>query len=211
MPKPSPFEKYTARYEKWFEKYPCVYQAEIKAVRDMIPVGQYGMEIGTGTGRFSVPLGIKIGIEPSAHMRTIARERGIDVLDGVAENLPFKNETFGFVLFVTTICFVDDLKKSFEEAHRVLKKGGYLITGLVDRKSPLGKMYLEHQLENVFYKDATFYSVEDVISIAKKTGFNDLRFRQTIFSNLPEITEHESVKDGFGDGSFVVIRCTKKR
>jgi ubiquinone/menaquinone biosynthesis C-methylase UbiE len=210
MPKILPFQKYTARYEKWFEDNHWVYQAELKAVKCLLPEGQYGVEIGIGTGRFAEPLGIKIGVEPSSHMRDLARKRGIRVLDGVAEKLPFKNSIFEFVLMVTTICFVDDINKAFEEAFRVLAKGGYIIIGLVDRNSPVGQIYFRHQNNNVFYKEATFYSVEEVLEIMRKTGFDDFSFRQTIFGNLWEISEYEDIKPGYGEGSFVVISGKKK-
>jgi len=211
MPKILPFQKYTARYEKWFEDNYWVYQAELKALKCLLPEAQYGVEIGIGTGRFAEPLGIKIGLEPSSHMRDFAHKRGIKVLDGVAEELPFKNSIFEFVLMVTTICFVDDINKSFEEAFRVLTKGGYLIIGLVDRDSPIGQIYLTHQNNNVFYKEATFYSVEEVLEVMKQTGFDNFSFRQTIFRNLSEITRHETTKSGYGQGSFVVIRGKKKQ
>lgn len=210
MPKILPFQKYTARYEKWFEDNQWVYQAELKAVKCLMPAGQYGLEVGVGTGRFAGPLGITIGVEPSSQMGDIAQKRGIKVLHGVAEKLPFKNSIFEFVLMVTTICFVDDINKSFEEAFRVLVKGGYLIIGLVDRNSPIGQIYFRHQNNNVFYKEATFYSVEEVLEIMKKTGFDDFSFCQTIFRNLTEINEHETIKPGYGEGSFVVIRGKKK-
>jgi ubiquinone/menaquinone biosynthesis C-methylase UbiE len=210
MPKILPFQKYTARYEKWFEDNHWVYQAELKAVKCLLPGGQYGVEIGIGTGRFAEPLGVNIGVEPSSHMREVAQKRGIKVLDGVAEKLPLKDSIFSFVLMVTTICFVDDIDKSFEEAFRVLAKGGYLIIGLVDRNSPIGQIYFRHQNNNVFYKEATFYSVEEVLEIMKKTGFDDFSFRQTIFRDLTEINERETIKSGYGEGSFVVIRGKKK-
>ena len=65
MPKIVPFQKYAARYERWFEKNHWVYEAELKAVRSLLPEGQYGMEIGVGTGKFAAPLGVKIGVDPS--------------------------------------------------------------------------------------------------------------------------------------------------
>ncbi len=210
MPKILPFQQYTARYEKWFEDNHWVYQAELKAVECLLPEGQFGVEIGIGTARFAEPLGINIGVDPSIHMREIAQKRGIKVVGAVAENLPFKNAIFEFVLMVTTICFVDDINKSFAEAFRVLLRGGYLIIGLVDRNSPLGQIYFKNQNSNVFYKEATFYSVEETLEIMKKAGFADFSFRQTIFRNLTEINERETIKSGYGEGSFVVIRGKKK-
>jgi SAM-dependent methyltransferase len=44
---------------------------------------------------------------------------------------------------VTTICFVDDVRKFFSEVRRIFKPGGSFIIGLVDKNSPLGKAYGE--------------------------------------------------------------------
>ena len=213
MSKISPFEKYTDQYEEWFEKnqwvYQWVYEAELRAVKTMIPAGGYGMEIGVGTGRFSEPLGIKIGVEPSKRMREIAQKREIQVLDGVAEELPFDDSLFDFVLIVTTICFVDDINKALLEAHRVLSDGGFLIVGFIDRNSIMGKTYLDRQNENIFYKEATFFSADELMEIMDRSGFVDLAFNQTIFKTLSDTARDEPVKPGHGEGFFLVIRCRK--
>jgi SAM-dependent methyltransferase len=209
MPKIAPFEQYAARYETWFEKNRWVYEAELRAVKALLPTKGQGVEIGVGTGRFAEPLGIKIGIEPSKRMREIAEKRGIHTLEGVAENLPLRDSAFEFVLFVTTVCFLDDIDKAFREAYRVLKKGGWLVAGLVDRESPVGQLYLKHQNENVFYKGATFFSVKDAVEHMRKVGFKNFDYRQTIFKSLAETKEDEPVKPYYGKGSFVVIRGMK--
>jgi len=209
MPKISVFQKHFVQYEAWFTENRLVYEAELRAVKALIPEKGLGIEIGVGTGRFAQPLGIKIGIEPSGRMKKIAQKRGIQVLDGVAEELPFNNSEFDFALMVTTVCFVDDIDKSLQEAYRILSQDGFLIIGLVDRNSSVGQIYLSHQNESVFYKDATFFSVDELIEIMMQIGFRDFVFRQTIFQMLSETTEDEPVKHGYGEGSFVVIRATK--
>ena len=211
MPKISPFEKYTEQYEDWFEKNRWVYEAELRAVKAMLPSGRYGAEIGVGTGRFAEPLGIKIGVEPSKRMREIAQKQGIQVLDGVAEKLPFDDSQFDFVLMVTTVCFVDDISKALLEAHRVLSHGGMIIIGFVDRNSMVGQIYLDRQNDNVFYKEATFFSVDELVEIIDQSGFVDLTFNQTIFKDLSKTTRDEPVKLGHGEGSFVVIRGRKEQ
>ena len=210
MPKISPFEKYVEQYEEWFVENRWVYEAELRAVKAMLPAGGHGVEIGVGTGRFAEPLGIKIGVEPSKRMREIAQKRGIEVLDGVAEELPFDDSQFDFVLMVTTVCFVDDINRALLEAHRVLSHEGILIVGFVDRNSMVGQTYLSRQNENVFYKDATFFSVDELVKIMDQSGFIDLTFKQTIFQTLSETTRDEPVKSGHGKGSFVVIRGRKE-
>jgi len=210
MPKISLFEKYAEQYEEWFVENRWVYEAELRAVKAMLPVGGHGVEIGVGSGRFAEPLGIKIGVEPSKRMREIAQKRGIQVLDGVAEELPFDDAGFNFVLMVTTVCFVDNIRKALLEAHRVLSHGGFLIIGFVDRNSMVGQTYLDHQNENVFYKDATFFSVDELDELIGQAGFKDLTFKQTIFKTLSRTTRDEPVKPGHGEGSFVVIRGRKE-
>ena len=209
MPKITPFEKYADQYEDWFVKNRWVYEAELRAVKTIIPSGGRGLEVGVGTGRFAEPLGIKIGVEPSKRMREIAQNRGIRVLEGVAEQLPFDDSQFDFVLMVTTVCFVDDIRKSLMEAHRILSHGGILIIGFVDRNSKVGQTYLDRQNESVFYREATFFSVEELVGFIDQAGFKDLTFNQTIFKTLTETTRDEPVKPGHGEGSFVVI-CGRK-
>lgn len=176
----------------------------------MLPTAGRGLEIGVGTGRFAEQLGIKIGVEPSRRMRRIAQSRGIRVLDGVAEELPFDDSEFDFVLMVTVVCFVDDINRALMEAYRVLCYGGSIIIGFVNRDSILGRNYLNQRNGSVFYKEAAFYSVEEMVEVIKQAGFIDLIFRQTIFKALPEITADEPVSPGHDKGSFVVIRGSKE-
>ena len=206
MAKIEPFERHEVKYEEWFEKNVFAYKSELQAIRCLLPKKGTGLEIGVGTGRFAVPLGIRIGIEPSEAMRQMARKKGIEVIDGVAEALPFDDCQFDFALMVTTICFVDDIEASFKEAFRVIKPAGFFINGFVDKNSSLGKFYQKHRAKNVFYKIATFYSVDEVIPYLKKAGFRNLTFTQTIFHALEEIKEEEIIREGYGLGSFVVAR-----
>lgn len=82
--------------------------------------------------------------------------------------------------------------------------------GMIERGSMLGKMYEKNKNDSVFYKQAVFYSADEVASIMKKSGFSNFVFRQTLFSKLSAITENEAVKEGYGDGLFTVI-CGRKR
>ena len=209
MAKIEPFEEHTTLYENWFTKHRFAYESELQAVRQHLPQCRNSIEIGVGSGRFAGPLGIKFGIESSARMGEIAQKRGINVVGGVAEAIPFGNSIFDFALMVTTICFVDDLEASFREAYRILKSGAYLVIGFIDRESPIGQSYERYKKNSVFYRAATFYSVEEVVSVLEKTGFKDLTFSQTIFKDLSDIDKVEPVKPGYGEGSFVVIKAMK--
>ena len=209
MAKTKPFDVYASQYEDWFERNKFAFESELRAIRGQLPKNSNGIEIGVGSGRFAVPLGIKVGVDPSSKMREIAQKRGIEVFDDVAESLPFDDSQFEFVLMVTTICFVDDIETSFQEAYRVLRPGGCLIIGFIDKDSRIGGLYQQHKEESVFYRIATFYSMDEVISHLKKVGFENFNFTQTIFHNLADIRDIEPIKEGYGEGSFVVVKAIK--
>ncbi len=209
MAKTKPFDEHAVQYEDWFERNKLAFQSELRAIREQLPKNHNGIEIGLGSGRFAAPLGIKIGVEPSKEMRELAKQRGIDAIDGVAEYLPFDDLQFEFALMVTTICFVDDIEAAFREAYRVLRSGGFLIIGFIDKESHLGRVYQQHKEESVFYRIATFYTVAEVVDTLKKVGFKNFNFTQTIFHNLSEIKYIDPIKEGHGEGSFVVIRAIK--
>lgn len=206
------FNSHVKEYDAWYEKYTEVYQSEVQALREQLlklPENIKGIEVGLGTGRFSQPLGIKEGVEPATEMAAIALKRGIEVITGNAENLPYKDLQFDFVLFVT-ICHLNNIRATLKEAHRVLKPEGSIIIGFIDKNKTIGKAYQEKRLESTFYRYATFYTVDTIKKYLTETGFKNLEFNQTLFGGLDEIKEVQIPKEGFGDGSFVTVKAIKK-
>lgn len=205
MARAAAFESHHEQYERWFETHPAAYVSELLALRSSIPWEGEGLEIGVGTGRFAAPLGVPVGIDPSEAMLRHAAVRGIRVKYGVAEALPFPDASFDYALVVTTICFVDSPQQMIAEARRVLRPGGRLVIGFIDRESALGDAYLRRQSESVFYRDATFYSASEVDSLLQDGGFIVREWGQTITRPLDAIAEIEPVRSGSGQGSFVVV------
>ncbi len=206
------FDTYVEEYEKWYEQYPHIYQSEILALREQLaklPENIQGIEVGLGTGRFAKPLGIKEGIEPSEAMAAIARERGIEVMDGVAEFLPYADMHFDFVLFVT-VCHLKNLKSALKEAYRVLKPNGGLLVGFLDKDRAIAQEYISKRNRSIFYAQATFYTVKKLDSLVREVGFRNLEYNQTLFGNIDSIQELQHPQPGSGEGSFVVLKATKK-
>jgi SAM-dependent methyltransferase len=211
MPRTAPFEAHHQRYEAWFEKHRAAYVSELLALRPFVPWEGRGLEIGVGSGRFAAPLGVPVGVDPSPAMLARAAQRGVEVVAGVAENLPFATGVFDYALVVTTICFVDSPAQMLAEAHRVLKPGARLVIGFIDRESALGQEYLAHQAESVFYREATFYSAGEVARLLQENGFSVDAWGQTLARPLPETREIEPLRTGWGQCAFVVVAATRKR
>ncbi|MEK6634075.1 MAG: methyltransferase domain-containing protein [Nitrospirota bacterium] len=210
MPVVNVFEQYAQEYDEWFDGHKSVYEAELAALRKLVPATGLGIEVGVGTGRFAVPLGIRYGIDPSGRMLEIARQHGLQVCQAVGERLPFRDGQFDLVLLVTVICFVDDVPALLRELNRVLKRGGRLVIGFVNRNSELGRLYEQRKGTSPFYREARFYSVEDVVKWVEQAGFDSLQFCQTLFGlsseHVPKILE---IREGYSDGAFVVLSARR--
>jgi SAM-dependent methyltransferase len=133
------FEQHARGYDAWFEEHAYAYESEVMAVRSLLPRSGRGLEVGVGTGRFAVPLGITVGVEPSHAMASIARQRGIEVYEASTEVLPFDNESFDFVVMVATICFLRNPIQALQEVRRVLTPRGHIVMGMIDKDSHLGE------------------------------------------------------------------------
>lgn len=208
-PRIAPFDRHARKYEAWFSRNRHAYLSELKALRKLIPRHGRNVEVGVGSGRFAKPLGVNVGIEPSREMRKIAQNRGMEIIDGVAEALPIAGSILDTVLIVTTICFVNDIERSLREAYRVLAPTGRLVIGFIDRKSFLGLNLEKLKPRSVFYSVANFYSAEELLHYLKSVGFSRFKFRQTIFHKPDAIKRMEPVKEGYGEGAFLVVAASK--
>ncbi|MBN2646235.1 MAG: class I SAM-dependent methyltransferase [Thiotrichales bacterium] len=208
MPKTTGYEQHSADYDQWFDENPELYQAEIAAIQQLLPDGK-GLEIGAGSGRFTQPLKIDTGIEPAAAMRQRAQQmRGLTLVDGVAEALPFAEQSFDFTTFITSTCFLDDPLKAYREAARVTRQGGYLLVAFLERDSELGQQYEKHKAQSPFYCDATFYHYAQIVEFMKQAGWSPEQSVQTV---LPPSSGYSSqvILPGHECGTFIVLRARK--
>ena len=202
---PSPFEDHVQDYDAWFERYPLVYAAELRAVRSLLPASGLGLEVGVGSGRFAGPLQVGMGLDPSPAMLALARGRGVRIACGLAEALPVQSGVLDYLLLVTVLCFLAEPLQALREARRVVRRGGTLLVAFIDRLSPLGQEYEDKQAASLFYQDAKFYGVEEALDLCREAGFTDFAIRQTLVGPLNEIGPNEPVQADWGQGGLVVL------
>jgi ubiquinone/menaquinone biosynthesis C-methylase UbiE len=90
------------------------------------------------------------GIDPSAEMVALARERGVNAKQASAEALPFKEGWFERALLVLVV-HVLDRPRAFAELHRVLAPEGRLVIGTFD-----------HAQFDDYYLNAFFPSLAEI-------------------------------------------------
>ncbi|HUI68454.1 MAG TPA: hypothetical protein VL087_09625 [Nitrospirota bacterium] len=98
---------------------------------------------------------------------------------------------------------------AFSQTNGVLKLVGTFVIGFVDKNGPLGKAYEQYKKKCVFYKDATFYAVDDRLAHLTTAGFGEFSIAQTVFGMPSDFPVDEPIKPGCCEGSFVVIKAMK--
>lgn len=205
--RPDVFSQNVERYEAWYEKHRLLYLSELKLISRLEKFPRDSLEIGVGTGRFASQLNIGFGLDPSVPMLVRAKRRGIKVVAGVGEKLPFKESSFSSALIAITICFVLKPEKVLKESFRILKPGGHIVIAFIERNSPWGIFY--SRKESPFYKIASFYSLDEIMQMINSAGFVLKKTAQTLFVSPAEEERLEEPEEGTGRGSFIGLLAEK--
>ena len=203
----NPFEPIAKEYDQWFDDNKYTFLSELEAVKYFLPKQGQGIEIGIGTGRFAYELGIKYGIEPSKAMASIAIKKGINVIIGNAEVLPYENESFDYAIMVAVDPFVQDIEQVYREIFRILKRGGKLIVGTLHKEGAVAQKYM-NMTDSKVYENAMFHTVLETMQQLENATFSEFNICQTLFEIHPQIIEMPI--SGYDKGSFVAIEAFKK-
>jgi ubiquinone/menaquinone biosynthesis C-methylase UbiE len=202
------FARTVDSYDGWYDTHPALYRTELAALRKAVPRRGRGLEIGVGTGRFASALSVLYGLDPAAAMLRLAKGRGLRVVQGVGEALPFKADSFDLALIVFVIEFVDDVGRFLAEAARVLRRQGRLVVGFIDKDSAWGRHFRRTSGARHHFHPP---SPQELIGAIESAGLAYEASWQTLFGPPPDLRRAERPRAGFGRGGFVVVRAVKAR
>lgn len=168
------FERFAAEYDRWYDDHPDLYQEERLILAPHLPGKGKGLEVGVGSGRFAAPACILYGLEPSGALAYRAKARGIAVIRGLGECLPFRSSSLDYILMMTVICYLDDPLRALQEAFRVLAPDGKIVIGFIERDGEIAREYSHEREKGRFLRYATFYTAEEVTKFLHTAGFTEI-------------------------------------
>ncbi len=101
----------------------------VKKAKEKFYRGGKTLDIGCGIGNFADYFQDYFGIDiiKSALKELKSKHQKNNVLVSDAENLPFKKESFSFIIAVEVLQYIKDKEKFFDEIFRVMKTNSYAV------------------------------------------------------------------------------------
>jgi SAM-dependent methyltransferase len=209
-----------ARYDDWFRANESIFESEARALEVQLPEGwERAVEIGCGTGLFAERLGVSLGVEPSDAMASRARERGLRVESGTAEDVPLADGSVDLAVLSGVVGYVDDLGATAAEAARVVEPGGDVVVGFLHADRGFAALY-DRAVERGSYPDdapadpyplgmaaaATWRTADEVIDRLSAAGVEPVETVQTLTRPPTEAVDVvKSPTSGHDRGSWVVV------
>lgn len=126
--------------------------------------GQSLLDIGGGTGQIAAELAGYVGracvLEPSSGMLAQGRRKGLCLVQGIAERLPFPSGSVDRILMVDAFHHLLDQEQAVQELARVLAPGGRLVIQEPDIRHWAVKLVALG--EKVLLMRSHFYAAPDI-------------------------------------------------
>lgn len=173
------FNQVAQQYDEWYKekKGSFIDKIETDLAFDMIETneGMKILDIGCGTGNFSIKLakrGCRVtGIDISQKMLDVAKDKAsqealdIEFICMDVADLKFADNEFDAVISIAAFEFIKDVKIALSEIFRVVRVGGQILIGTINRQSEWGDFYrLDEVREGSVFKYADLKSLEEILS-----------------------------------------------
>jgi ubiquinone/menaquinone biosynthesis C-methylase UbiE len=170
-----PFDRLAVFFKLWGGAiYPEAVRVRLSSIGRALKPGGRVLDLGGGTGvladliyRVRQDLDCFVA-DPSSKM-LIKGSRHIRKAAGLAESLPFKDNTFDAVLIGDALHHFNDPLKGFFEVMRVLKPRGVLFIFDIDPTTPMGKVI--RGMERLFREPGRFYAPDELSEILTEYSF----------------------------------------
>lgn len=171
------FDRIAAQYARYRRVDPEVVRLLASRIKPEFSV----LDVGCGTGNYSIALreitGCACrGIDPSVEMLAEAK-RSSDAItfeQGSAEHLTFPDESFDLVFSVDVVHHMEAPRAYFQEAHRVLRKGGQICTVTESEPMIRKRIHSHYFPETVGAELARYPPIATLRALMAEAGFRDL-------------------------------------
>ncbi|MFI6763104.1 class I SAM-dependent methyltransferase [Micromonospora sp. NPDC050417] len=143
-----------------------------------------GLDVGSGTGRFTPALarafGPVTGVEPSVRMREQAQEQeqhpGVRYVAGSAEDMPVPSGSADYALMFLSWHHVQDKPRAVRELARVVKPAGRLLLRANFSDHHPEPWWLDHFPRGLEVDTALFQPLHEVIAMFTEAGWRVAEF-----------------------------------
>jgi SAM-dependent methyltransferase len=161
----------------------------VELARSLTPAGKV-LDVGCGTGRFleGLPASYeRVGVDVSAGMLEIAREKGLEVVQSSGAELPFEDDSFDLVTTFAVLHHLIDpeiVRSTLGEIARVLRPGGWAIVWDHNPLNPYWRFLMSRSPQD--QGDERLVPARLILDSLREAQMRDISLRRMTFT--PDFT-----------------------
>jgi len=224
------FEAIAEEYDKGRRSETVEFWAGETAKLACLHEGSFVLDLGCGTGIYTVGIGLKTsasmcGLDPASAMLARARDKSklIPWINAIGERIPIRSSVFNCIFSSQVWHHISDKQKTADECFRVLKPGGTLVIRTISHEQLRRKVVFKYFPEILAHQLEVYPSKEDFNHYFRNAGFSSTEHlsytleRYQPASELMEIAEkrlwsmfRNITPEGLNQGIAELIRYEKE-